>query len=375
MASITPFSNPGTPAASGLALDPFGYWPAQRSRIRGLGGPERSADVNYVFHTPYVEVPAGPSRAIVSFEGLTAESGMIAVRIFQHLESGKPAVTEQGKLTALLPSIAKTQRPIRIAFTAVPGAKYAVTGYVFGECAAEAAAIGVNISGRHAGADDVSLIRSAFGRLRARRVASLASGDVPTLSWPVSQGFTPEQAREPQFQQIAADHPRTGSLVDQWETAYILRVLDTYGRLTSGARGLSIATGTDEAATLARKAGCEIATTIASTPAGGGTACSSTALADTLNDFIWSRSDVLGDRGSAAVIGAIEELLDRLRPGGLAIQMVRLSDAIDRHAINRIVLGLAALGHIVAQVRHADSAGNGTPFGIVVRKSTDDDTA
>lgn len=358
-------------------LDPFGYWPAQRSRIRGLGGPERSADANYVFHTPYVALPEGPSLATVSFDGLSADSGMVAVRVFQHLEGAAPPVTEQGKLTAVLPAIAKSGRPIRIPFRALAGAQYAITGYVFGECVAEAAGIDVAISPRDTDVDDPSSSRSMFGRLRARRVSALASGDAPTLSWPVSQGFTPDQLQEAEYQQLIDDRSPAVSPTERWEIAYIIRVLDVYGRLGDGARGLSIATGPDGAAALARKAGCDIATLIVSGALDGGPigAPDGASAAGAAYDFLWSRSDVLGDAGSARVLGAIEELLERVRPGGLVIQMVRLSETIDRHAINRISLGLAALGHIVAQVRHGETAGNGTPFGIVVRKSTDDDSA
>ncbi|WP_144037176.1 hypothetical protein [Sphingomonas sp. TZW2008] len=358
-------------------LDPFGYWPAQRSRIRGLGGPQRSADGNYVFHTRYVTLPDGPSVATISFEGLSADSGMIVVRIFQHLEGGTPAVTEQGKLTALLPSIAKTGRPLRIPFRALAGAQYAVTGYVFGECVATASAIAIDISPRADEGEIASSRRSVFGRLRARRVAALASGDAPTLSWPVSQAFTQEQIEEAEFRQLMAGAPSADLPTDQWETAYIFRVLEVYGRLVEGARGLSIATASDSAAMLVRQAGCDVTSLSVSSAADDEAGLSADQLGptDQLFDFVWVRSGVLVNGGSSGVIGAIEGLLDRLRPGGLAIQMVRLSDAFDRHAINRVSLGVAALGHIVAQVRHGEITEHGTPFGIIVRKSTDDDGA
>jgi hypothetical protein len=359
---------------SGISLDPFGYWPAQRSRIRGLGGAEKSVDPNYVFHSPYVPLDAGPSLATISFDAMRAETGMIAVRIFQHLEGGTPAVTEQGRITALLPSLAKTGRPIKIPFTALPGAQYAVTGYVFGDCSAQARSIGVEITPRTADSDDPSRVRSIFGRLSARRAASLASSEAPTMAWPVSQGLTQSQMHEADFVRLSSTLTEANpTLVELWEPAYIIRVLEVFGRMEQGARGLSFASGADHAALFAQRAGCDV-TTVAAAMAGNevdGVGISA-GLAENAFDFAWMRSDVLTDAAYARVLGAIEGLLDRLRPGGLAIQMIRLSDTLDRHAINRIALGTAALGHIVAQVRHVPDAVAGTPFGFVIRKSTDD---
>jgi hypothetical protein len=360
---------------TGMTLDPFGYWPAQRSRVRPLGGSEKPDDANYVFHTTYAALPAGQSVAEISFDALAAETGMIGVRIFQHLPSGIPAVTEQGKTTALLPSIAKTKRSIKVPFEALDGATYAVTGYVYGECEARATAIDVSIAPLPSGSEDPSRIRSMFGRLKARHVADLATASPPALSWPVSQGFTIEQTCEPDFARITSDLPAQLPAPERWENAYIIRVLEQYGRLDPGARGLALSMATDPAATHVAKAGGDVRSIILSPGESIADACARQLPAGAEArgfDYLWTRSDVFGAGGSARAIGMIEELLERLRPGGLGIHLVRTGGEMDRDALNRVALGLAALGQIVAQLRYPAAGAGAIPFGFVVRKSTED---
>lgn len=360
---------------TGQTLDPFGYWPAKRSRIRPLGGPDKSDDADYVFHTSYVALTPGPSMAEVSFDELTAETGMIAIRIFQHLASGNPAVTEQGKMTALLPSIAKTQRSIKVHFEALPGATYAVTGYVFAECDARARVLNVAVKPRPTEADDPLRARSMFGRLKARFAAGLSAPDEPTLRWPVSQGYTVAQTHEADFTRLTSDLPPGLSAAERWETAYIVRVLEQYGRLEPGARGLALAAASDPAAAYAARSGCDLRSVVL----GPGDTIPDACARHLPNleeargfDFVWSRSGVFGEVGSTRTIGLVEELLDRLRPGGLGIHMVSTGGAIDRHALNRIALGVAALGHIVAQLRYPADETGAVPFGIVFRKTTEE---
>ena len=360
---------------TGQTLDPFGYWPAKRSRIRPLGGSDKTDDADYVFHTSYVALSPGPSVAEVSFDELTAGTGMIAVRIFQHLASGNPAVTEQGKITALLPSIARTQRSIRVPFEALPGATYAVTGYVFAECDARAKGLDVTLRPRPTEADDPLRARSMFGRLKARFAAGLSAPDAATLQWPVSQGFTVAQTREPDFHRLTSEMSGALSAPERWELAYIVRVLEQYGRLEPGARGLALAAASDPAAAHAARSGCELRSVILAPGETLADACARhLPEPDEARgfDFAWTRSGVFGPADSARTIGLIEELLDRLRPGGLGIHMVSMGDGIDRHALNRIALGIAALGHIVAQLRYPAADSGPVPFGVVFRKTTEE---
>ncbi len=362
-------------AMTALTLDPFGYWPANRSRIRPLGGPDKGEDPNYVFHTDYVAATTGPSLAEVAFRDLSADTGMIAVRIFQHLPEGRPAVTEQGKMTALLPSIAKTKRTIKVPFEAVSGARYAVTGYVFGECEAHAKAIDITIAPRTSEADDPTQVRSRFGRLKARRASALAANDAPRLSWPVSQGFTPDQTGEPDFLRVMAGVTPERPAAERWETAYIVRVLEQYGRLEAGARGLALSLGPDAAAALVAKSGCDIRSVVLASGQSIADACAQNLPGPDEGrgfDFVWSRSALFDAGDSTRALGLIEELLDRIRPGGLAVPLMVAGPQLDRNALSRIMLGVAAMGHLAAQLRFGEHGSDSGPFGFVVRRSTDD---
>jgi hypothetical protein len=259
-------------------------------------------------------------------------------------------------------------------FEALPDATYAVTGYVFGECEAQATAIDVTIAARPTEAEDPLRARSLFGRLKARHTAGLTALNEPSLSWPVSQGFTREQLREAEFSRLSGDLPSSVPAEARWETAYILRVLEQYGRLEPGARGLALSMASDPAATRAAQAGCDIRSVVLTAGETIADACARAIPNPNEShglDFIWSRSEVFGTGGSPRAIGLIEELLERMRPGGLGIHIVRTGGEMDRHALGRVALGLAALGHIVAQLRFSATAEPGRPFGIVIRKSTD----
>jgi hypothetical protein len=355
-------------------LDPFGYWPAQRSRIRSLGGGEKSTDPSYVFHTSYVPVLAGPSVAAISFHDLVAESGMIAIRVFQHLPEGKPAITEQAKLTALLPSLAKAPRSVKLPFEALPGALYAVTGYVYGDCEAAAGGIEISIASRQAERDDPARTRSLFGRLKARRANGMIGSNSPQLAWPVSQGFTLDQTREADFHRLSALVGQDGSLVDQWESAYILRVLEQYGRLEPGARGLALSTKPEPVAAAATRAGCDIRSVLLPVGATIDAICSEhfTPPEGIGFDLIYARSSVFGAGDSTRALKMVDDVLARLRPGGLAILLLNTGAHLDRHGLGRIALEIAAQGHFCAQLRHGEQQEGPAPFGMVILASTED---
>lgn len=299
---------------------------------------------------------------------------MMAVRVFQHLPEGKPAVTEHAKITVLLPALAKAPRAVKLPFEALPGALYAVTGYVYGDCEAKADGLLISIAKRQSDRDDPARSRSLFGRFKARRAAAMISNNVPQLAWPVSQGFTQDQVRETDFHRLDAQLGAIGSLPDRWEAAYILRVLEQYGRLEPGARGLALSVAPDQVATAAATAGCEMH--IVHAPAGAPVAATcaahfSTPAAGTGFDFAYVRSDLAGHPNAAWALGLIEDMLARLRPGGLAILLVNTGPQLDRHGLGRIALELAAQGHVAAQLRHGDAAEERGRFGIVVRATTE----
>lgn len=365
-------------------LDPFGYWPTFRSRIVGLGGADDPSDLSYIFHSPYVPLDAGPAVATIVFDGLVAAAGLIEVSVFQRHVEHTPQVSEAGKVGALLSTIARTNRPIRVPFEAIPGAEYAVIGLSFGECRARARAVAVEIGARSRN-DDLTRQRSQFGRLKARHATALASTERSSLRAPVSQGFSLAQTREGDFARWANQPIGDRPLVARWEVVYILRTLEAYGRLQPAARGLGFAREADAVGAMAEKMGCS---TVGVTLAPGEEIAA--AIARTLSDradaagfdFLWTRGGVMDGLGPVRAESVIADLLERLRPGGLAIYIFAAGDdarddVFDANALNRLALGLVADGHIVAQLRHdhvdddASSRDTIVPFGIVVRRTTD----
>ena len=362
-------------------IDPFGFWPAQRSAIAGLGGKEKPTDRSYVFHSPYVSVEPGRITVEVEFAGLEARSGMLLIRIYQNLSG---TVTERTRTTTLLPPLAVSTRPIRLPFLADAGADYAVLGHIIGDTDARATAVQVRIGRSLTDAIDPEQHRSQFGRNQARLQTRLSSDGTPSLAYPVSQGFTPCQLQGETFAkwdtQLSGDAPD----VARWEAAYILQALEVYGRLTTGARGLGFGAPNDPVAAIAMRSGC----VVTAAPLSPGETMEH-ALDRLSNDetafgfdFLWSRSGALDGLRSAQILERIDSAFEHLKPGGLAILLLAVTPdqpsgatiGLDANAIQRVAIGMIASGHIVAQLRIMPligPSGAAQPFGLIVRKSTD----
>lgn len=365
-------------------LDPFGYWPTFRSRVVGLGGDQEPNDLSYIFHTPYTAVDAGPAVATIAFDGLTAASGLIEVSIFQRHAEHTPQVTEQGKVGALLSTLARNGRSIRLPFEAISGADYAVIGLAFGECTARARSLAIAI-GTRSRSDDLSRTRSQFGRLKARHATALASIERPSLRGPVSQGFSLAQIEEADFARWATRLASSDPAAVRWEAAYILRTLEAYGRLEPGARGLGLARDADPVTAIVDAAGCSTITVALRSGEEAVAALDRTFAGrsdGTGFDFLWTRGGVMDGLPSVRAETTVEDLLERLRPGGLAVCIFAAgddtrADVLDPNALNRLALSLVANGHIVAQLRHDHRANDQAkrdpvvPFGIVVRRAID----
>ena len=366
------------------SIDPFAYWPGSRSGIAGIGkGRGKPESRGYVFHSNYVPLEPGVNVAEITFDSLVATTGLLSLRIYRNKADSQPAITEHAKTTVLLPSLAAAPRSIRIGFEAEEGAEYAFIGMVIGDCKAHAEGLTLLV-GRNVNADDPNQLRSQFGRNRARSAIKLGSSHFPTLDYPVSQDFTLDQTREPAFERWTAHLPATDALTDRWEVAYILRSLEVYGRLEQGARGLGVCAAADPVGALADAEGCVTARVLCAPGETLAAALERGAPGDDGfgYDFLWSRRGVLDGLTSEEVLDAASAALTRLRPGGLAVLMVdatsniRNGAGLDHHALARISLGLVAAGQIVAQIRHLRESGppvddGFTPFGIIVRKSTD----
>ena len=135
-----------------------------------------------------------------------------------------------------------------------------------------------------------------------------------------------------------------------------IRWTDSHCHLEPGAEGR-------EAAAAAVAAGVERMVNV------GTDLASSLAAADLARTTpgVWATAGVHPHDASGGAEG-IEDLLARLRPGGLAIVMANTGPQLDRHGLNRVALEIAAQGHFTAQLRHGETPG---PFGLVVRAATE----
>lgn len=367
-------SDAGHAPADEQLLDPFGFWRAVTSRITGLGGDAPGHDPSYAFHTPYVPVSRGPARFTIRFDGLRARRGTLVLRI--HMLADEPGAaarlvtSERIQLNRLVQLGGET----RIEFEGFRGFSFAVLGQVPDDSDASAVALTVTLDRPlgHA-ADDAAVDDIRGTRFRSdtlRPVAQLLSVTPPTLVAPVSQPCTAGQLREPAWRDacrelglpVAADPAR-------WPAAYRLRVLRTYGVIAPGARGLLL-TEEDAVAAVLRAAGCDVR--CASDDAG---------LADEAPfDFLCSDFALRSRADFATVAAAVEASLTRVRPGGLALHLLRLGGehgrsvhALRRAEIERLALLLISRRHEVAQfaiggTALADEDGN-SAFGLIVRRA------
>lgn len=247
-------------------LGAFDFWPASASRIQGLGGQVADPDPAYAFHTRYVDVGTGVVRCQIRFENLTATLGMISIRV-NGMPPGERARAESVRVwSAPLSGIAESQGVIEVSFQASAGSRYAVLGQIFDETDAAASDMAVVLETTPQSQDEIearaSTRKSIFGRRMFRRAKRMFVSQPATLADPVSQGCTAAQLDEPVFEEwmAALGLPAThGS--KQWEFAYILRVLQRYGMLRPGSRGIGFGIGRERLPALMAARGCSILAT------------------------------------------------------------------------------------------------------------------
>lgn len=403
-----------------FVLNPFGYWPRRRSVFAGLGGNQPSDPPTYAFCTPYTAFGSGTFECVIAFEGLSATSGQLAIRVIaMDVATGIP-IEEVLFLQPSLSELVRDSGIFTFPLSAEPERSYAILGHV--PDATDAAAKGLSVTVRQRG--DVSALMAKLSAGRGAKAASggaavkaatmLLSGDRPTLRNPVSQGCTASQFDEPDYRAWCDRFGVTPQRdVEQWSWIYVLQVLERYGALGEGKVGLGLGAGHDPLTGMLASLGCHLVVT--SPAASGDDAAISTGrapeesfdddprLAERISvipaargtipsalggfDFLWSRPDEEDLHDFPVLQRLIEHSLACLQPGGIAVHVLRIAnDAGDgegsglpgRSDLARLATRLMARGHAVAQIRDplaADpqepisrSVASHMPFGIVVRK-------
>lgn len=395
---------------SPIPADPFAFWPARASRIAGLGGTRigqrADDDPAYVFHSAYLELPAGPVRGRLRFSGLTAETGVLTIGVNALLPDGTAERVADWpvRLGALSRAgQAGGEAEAVIAFEARGDCTYAVLGNLYDDAAASADGLTLVLERveRSPAEEALAKARAAMPeRPVFRRAAALLSDAPATLADPVSQTCTAAQFDEPAYdrwlERLKLEKHRHRK---QWEFVYVLQVLARYGVLVPDARGLGFGVGSEPLPAMMAAMGARVTATDldpgdprakdwAETDQHGGLdalrrpdICDEASFAErvafravdmgdvpgdlTGYDFVWSTCALehLGSIRAGAAF--VERSLACLRPGGLAVHTTELNCSSDadtvteggtvlfrRRDLDRLAVELVSHGHGVAQLKY-----------------------
>ena len=398
-----PMAGPGE-----MLLDPFGYVPDVASRIEGLGGDVVGDDRSYAFHTPYVAVAPGPAHFSVAFAGLRAKRGTITLRVHMlRPEEGAHATLVNSERIRINRLVAHEGRAT-LRFEGFRGMTFAFVATITDDtdAAADAAVVTLDRPADPHSIDEdevaVEAEGTAYGTKAVRHAARLLAVESPRLAQPTSQAATSAQLAEPIFRDtLRLLGSAAGDAAEQWQHAYVYQALLRYGMLQAGARGVGFAVGRSPLPAALAKAGAEIlATDIADA---GQTVRPPIDERDIAHrfiplapiprsivnfDFAWSigAAEQLGT--VAAGLAFVEQAMNCLRPGGLAVHTFAFDpDGVGRVIdggrrppfvlpdLERLALNLISRGHEVAQIRIDNPlarkrGGAMLPtFGLVARKA------
>jgi len=388
-----------------VQADPFGFWPALRSRIAGLGGDRVGTragdDPAYAFHTPYVDLPPGPVRCRLRFTGLAAQAGALTVAINWLDAEGRAETVRSWRLR--LGELARDGGEAVLDFEADATRTYAALAHLYDPDPASADALTVTFERGQVRPEETALAAARVdmaARPVFRRAVALLSDAPATLADPVSQSCTAAQFDEPDYarwlDRLRLPPHRHRK---QWEYVYILRVLERYGALAPGARGLGFGVGREPIPAMLAAMGCRVTATdlSADDPRAGEWAasaehggpdqlrrpdlCDEAAFADRVAfrrvdmgsipgdlagyDFCWSSCALEHLGNLRAGTDFVRRSLDCLRPGGLAVHTTELNCTSDgdtvtqggtvlyrRRDLDRLAIDLVSRGHGVMQLKY-----------------------
>jgi hypothetical protein len=386
-------------------LGAFEFVPEWRSLIGGLGGADQPGDDHYVFHTPYADYGEGEVLVTLRFDGLAVTRGLIVLRVNAYsLRPGSSAY-----------QIAYAEAPLRLiaadgGLTTIrfrPGANmlHSILGHVYD--GTDATATALHVTGRRLSAAEMEAEASAderrtsFGASTIRAVPQLLSAARPKLLTPVSQPCTAKQFAEPVYAEWAARmHEPPVADTRQWAHIYILQAIRRYGLLEPGVRAIGF--GPDAGAIPALLAASECDVTMADPDAADAAVWRNPALCSDalysqnvthrpLNradlpedvagyDLLWSQPSPNDLSTVLETMNFIQRALACLKPGGLAVHLVRYdpqagdeADALGnpilrRVDFDRLALGLIGHGHEIAQFAYSGAESDPTAFGIIARR-------
>lgn len=404
-----------------LPIDPFAAMPDVASTVKGLGG-DRPGNAGYVFQSLDIYPVLGPVEFLLQFHDLTATTGTLTVRICAFSLHPGTAPVRLRDVVVPMCEVAGNGGLLTVEMTSRRNMGYTIGGSIDDVTDTRATMLSLSLYPRER---DAALPGTVLEKppVEAPDVArsrdwverpELATMRPVTLAQPVSQAMTAAQACDPLVVSWnAALHQSGGNDVERWENAFILQALHHYGVATDGGSGLGMGRHRRRLPAYLAGRGCTI---LAAGLDGGdlpegdpGLALERLVHADLCSprrffeavhltlfedmaippaltgfDFLWSTDAASGPGARARVPQMLRDSMRCLRPGGIAVHVLRYSGALgtpaDPHSssygrveIERMALSLVADGQEVAQLSFAvdgpDRPGDRhTPFGLVARR-------
>ena len=385
-------------------LDPFAFMVGHASAIRPLGGPERGPDPRYVFHTPYIEYRPGRVIYTIRFDKLQASFGELRVFVNAFVPgSGRDAVFVTSSRLDLTDRAA-VERGLSISFVGVAGASYAAYGACLEGTDARAAGLTVTAEQIEAIDDPAGegfLLPTQFAAPPFELSPRLVGDGQPLFCDPVSQLMTDAQLAEPAYQQwLDRLANRPAEETASWRFAFVVQVLDRYGMLRHGARGMALGGGGVVLGPIMARAGCEVR--LASLPTDHGASdlawsdvtcrkLDAAGVPDGVNaplalaeepadtrgfDFMWTLGMAQFGYEAGHCANFLLELMSVLRPGGIAVHMLDLAPpegetgtGLPRSEVERLAVTLISRRFTVAQLNFGEGdLPAARPFGLIVRR-------
>lgn len=366
-------------------IEPFVYFPNHASAIPGLGGPHRSPDPNYCFHTHYFGYLPGEVRIHITLQKARATTGELSIRIHGY----RPDNQQLGiKLMAaervLLDGLAGEDHTIVIRFASIPGVHYAAYGYF--SAPSDLRAEGIDMIAEERGGDDIENYQEAHApptmltTSELTGVNALVTTNPAQLRYPNSQACTLGQIKSSDFKCLWPRIESHEDPVERWRQLFLLQVLDVFGFLQPGGHALVIGPIAAPIIQVLEDRGCQFLQIIPDD------AKDDAQLPSTLGhfDMVICANAMTAAVAWPTLTNFVDHATRRLLGGGLAVLMLDYSFTstsndrepygLARSDIERLALRLISHGYDVAQLnfpsgRQADAPVRATvPFGLVVRR-------
>lgn len=377
-------------------LDPFAFRAGEASGIVGLGGTSLSSVDGYAFQTAFLPGYADRSKFLLVLNDVVVDGGVLVLSVLSRsADLAEHERTEKSVRVDLEDSVRDGTLCWTVDFPTKPGDRYSLLGMIEGPSVISAAGILI----RHIPTLNEQLDDPGSGPARASAVSRsqaaplLVSTDIATFANPASQFCTERQFREDGYRDWSERLGLSGA-VDRavWERLFLMQVLDRYGLIRAGVRGVGFGQDIDLVAEhLSRAEGRVIdASMLAEEPDDE----DAFRLDPSNIDFTWSLGVCDHFPTVEAKFAFVLNSLALLRPSGIAVHLMSvdlvppLLDDMDtdrsmpsQRDLEKFAFKLIAVGHDFAQLKFERPDGRMAPaliarhgprmvgsFGLILRR-------